>query len=337
MKELTQALRAGGRTSAWLVPVLVATAWLGCTFAAPRLPDGDGSAAGPWLHVPWFLLVAAVCVAVIEAWPAFSRARAGAGWLLRWRAGPLRGCGLCSLGALLVLLPGLLAIAVVPAVLPEAMPAPRAHRDLGQGQLGGLRPGSAPFRLAGPAFPCHELHLRPLVILPAQGPAEAALVEVRVDGAAVGPPLVLAGAQLLRVPLHDRLVHSLELVHAGGTVSAVFPPGSVVAVGSHEHGRLANALLAGAAYALPAGLLLGLATFAAPFLSLPVALATALGVLLLATLGGALPTSAVADAMLRGRWLPAEWPRLWPAVGRALLVTAGLFGAALLAHRGRQA
>jgi len=174
----------------------------------------------------------------------------------------------------------------------------------------------------GPAEPCEKLLLRPIAMLPRGLEAVATELEIRIDGQVLGekPVLIAGDRQLVRVPLHGRMLGRVDLVAKSGNVLLAFPPDAVIAVAAAERSRAANAMFAGLSYLGPSGLALCFALAGAPLLALPVNLAVVLGALLLATLGGLLPTGRALDALLRGRWLPAEdlLPSLLPAAGLAV-------------------
>lgn len=328
MKVVLHVLRSCAVTAAWLLPVLMLCSSLGprLWLPAPMPEQSDQVAAAPWLHVPLFVLAAALCATAIEAWPPFARARPGSQWLLRYRRGPLRGCGLASCGALCALGAGLALLGACALALPR-LPEPRAHLRLqGPPGLPMLDASTREIEFRGPGEACEELLLRPIAMLPRGEIAVATGLEIRIDGVAMAhEPTVIAGdRELVRVPLHGRVLERVQLIAKSGNLLLALPKGSVIAVASAGHSRMANCALAGLSYLAPCGLALCLALLGAPVLSLSVNLAMLLGSLLIATLGGLLPTGRAFDAMLRGRWLPAEGllPEFLPAAGLAAVCIA---------------
>jgi hypothetical protein len=323
MKVALHVLRSCGLTAAWLLPLLALCSSAGPLLWPPKVvpQQSDEVAAGPWLHVPLFLLVAALCASTLEAWPAFARARPGAAWLLRYRRGPLRGCGAAALGAAAALATGCALLGLCALAWP-GLPSPRAFLRLqGPPGLAVLDRDQRQVAFAGPGEPCEELLLRPIAVLPPGRDAVATELEICIDGQPLGdkPVLIAGDRQLVSVPLHGRALQRVELVAKSGNVLLALPPDAVVAVASAPRSRAANAMLAGLSYLAPGGLALCFALAGAPVLALPVNLALVLGTLLLATLGGLLPTGRALTALLRGRWLPAEGllPSLLPGLGLA--------------------
>jgi hypothetical protein len=303
-------LRACLRVALWLlVPALllclVGGRWL-TPGAAPE--QVDRVAAAPWLHLPMFALAAAVCATALETWPTFARDRPGAAWVLRLQTGPLRGCGAAAAGALCALLPCLVAIGAVAAWSIPGMPAPRAHFVLAAGGDAVLDDATGALSFAGPAEPCAELRLRPVAVLPRDVAPVPTTLRIEIDGApdAGGTVSVSGTNQLVRVPLHGAVARTVRVHRQSGNLPLLFPRGSAQVVGLSERSTVANGTIAAAHYLLPAFLALALAMLGSTALSLPVNLALVLGTLLLTTLGSVLPTGAAVDALLRGRWLPAE-------------------------------
>lgn len=319
--------------AAWLIPMLVAVLVLGCLLALPAAAPGqeDRVAAAPWLHVPMFLATAVLCATAIETWPAFSRDRPGAAWLLRLRRGALRGCGGAVAGCLLILLPAVAILATAAVLTVPGMPAPRIHHRLdatGDGLLDATRTA---LEFRGGADVVVEVRLRPVAVMPRDDAPEATRLVLALDGVLLPmPPVAVAGShQLLRIPLAAQPVGSLRVERVAGTLPLLFPPGAVEVVTAGVHSPVVNAAIAALGYALAGLVALTAACVGAPVLALPVNQALMLVILLLTTLGGLLPVRWCIDTLLRGRWLPTESLPPNALVGLAA-AAAGLLLAAIV-------
>ncbi len=305
------------------VPTLVAAV---AGFVAWRVAPPDvgteqvAAAASPWLVLP--LLVAAATVAFTAAltWPTFALGRPGRALVDRVHRGALGGAGAATAGALAAQLVLVLPLATVfalalgaPATAAVLLPLVAEREPL----LDARRP-----RLAfavGTDAPVHELWLRPVAGLPAGG-FEDASVELFADGERLAAAVAFADTQqLVRVPFAARRIRELHLVHAGGTIPLLFPPGAATLVRAAGHAGLANGAWLAAASLVPVFVALALGCCCGRVAGVATVLTVIGGALVVQTIGGVGPFDGAVVARMRGHWLG---PTLFPDSAASLAVGA---------------
>lgn len=301
------------RHLALATPVLVALV-LAATLADPALTAVS-------VHVACFALAAVACAVAVDSWPPFARNRGSV--LLRLHTGPLCGCGAAALAALAALALALAALGTTLGWVGTVVPVPRAHVDANLVEPPPLLlPGTgATFRWTRP-LQAHELHLRPLAILPHDASPQPVTLAVQLQGR--DPVLVrIAGSgEFVRIPLDGMQLAELRIEHREGNLPLVFPAGSMTAASAATQPRPANGAFAALAQLPAAAIAMACATALGSVLAPAVALALTLAVLLVLTLGDITPAGDAVVAMLRGRWLPVEG--IWTGLGQALLTALAL-------------
>lgn len=267
--------------------------------------------AGLWLHLPAFLLSATCLGAVLEAWPLYSRGRAGEGLLLRLQKGPLAGCGAAASGTLAALAVSLLLAGVLFQAMLHSFDL--AHHPVharisfvtDQPVLDNRRQTitlSTTSRLS-----IKSLRLKPAGYLgsDAIGPAQ---IRVRADGDDLHEGwLSMIGGEVIIHLDPPRSVQQLSVErHPDSSLFLMFLPGTVRGQSNRTYGGLANCLLAILSYLIPTALALAVMAVGHRFLALPVGFAAGFATLGLSTLVELTPNNAALRAFARGRWVLTE-------------------------------
>ncbi|MHC4513944.1 MAG: hypothetical protein ACYTGW_07700 [Planctomycetota bacterium] len=285
--------------------------------------------AGLWLHLPAFLLSATCLGAALEAWPLYSRERAGHGLLLRLQKGPLSGCGAAALGTLAALAVSLLLGGAIFQAMLNSFDL--AHKSVharirfttDQPHLDERRPHVT--LSTSEHLSIESLRLRPSGYV-TSADIRPAQIRVLGDGKALhGGWLTLIGGEL-HIPLEPpRSIRELSIQrHPDSSLLLVFHRETVWGRSTQTYGELANCLLAVLSYLLPAALALAVMAVGHRHLGLPVGFGAGLATLSLSTLVDLTPNGAAVRAFARGRWLPTE------GLSTAVAASLGAVGLILL-------
>lgn len=275
-------------------------------------PSADGGHLnGLWLHLPAFLLSATSLGAALEAWPLYSRGRAGEDLLLRLQTGPLKGCGAAALGTLAALAVCLL----VAGVSFQWM----LHRfDPVRQQVHARIAFDTDERVMDDRHPrvtlrsTRHLAIRSLRLKPAGylGSDEIRPARIRIlgDGTDLRGGWLSAIGGEMNIDLDPpRPVRQLCIERdPDSSLILVFLPGAVWGCSDRTYGGIANCLLAILSYLLPTALALAVMAVGHRHLALPIGLAAGLATLGLSTLVELTPNNQAVRAFARGWWVLAE-------------------------------
>ena len=281
----------------------------------PQTGLGADRAAGYWLHLPGLLLVATGLGSALESWPLFSRARPGAGWVLRTQTTPLHGCLVAALGSLTALAIALGCAGVCFALLLGTLGfdlgavQSRVRFEQGPEFLTDTHP-AASFRSTSDT-PVSRLSIRPRPLLvSAQAllgslPAE---IRVRADGEPLHPDWIENNGGAIEFEISPpRPIAALTVERRVGVGIDISLGGSdVEGRSSRTHSTTANCVLAILTYLIPATLALTVMILGHTHLNLPVNFAAGSAVLFLTTLLEFTPNTAAVTAFARARWVLGE-------------------------------
>lgn len=319
----------------FLVICLLAWAAVRAQPTMTGIGEGMASTSALWLHLPAILLAAIAIAAPLESWPLLSRDRPGNKQLRRLQVGPLQGCGMVAVASLLVLALTLSAAAVLFHWQMQNLGHSRAVHAISsaiaspEDQELALGPNQRSLRFSLEMdFIAGSLELRPLALLSARGSYRRTGIQILADGQILNQvPLQVEGsAELLSLNFAPRKLRDLEIRIADlGDIQVKFLPGSILAISAESYPSILNCLLAALSYLFPASLALASLCLLRTALSLPMALALALVVLLTCTLGGFTPNGLAIGAYSRGLWIPSA------GLSRSSLASLAMLGGLLLA------
>ena len=299
----------------------------------PQSGIGTDRAAGYWLHLPGLLLVTTGLGAALDSWPLFSRAQAGAAWILRTQRTPLRGCLVAALGNLTALATALVCAGACFALLLSSLGfdlgavRSRVRFEGAQRVLTDANPSMSLSSTSG--TPVAELAVRPRpFLIGTQSPAgmSPAQLRLRADGELLHPNWIESIGDPIRIEISPpRTIDSLTLERkVGDTVAVSVGSHEVEALSSGSHSGTLNCILASLTYLVPALLALGVMILGHSHLILPVNFAAGTAALVLATLLEFTPNTTAVTAFARARWVWGE------DLGTGTLFTAGTVAVLLI-------
>ena len=239
---LRRCLASAGPLTAVAAVVAAVGGWLDAPTRAAA--EGAAAAATPWLTLPLLVAACACCAVAAKTWPTFTLRRDGADAVRRIVRSPLGGRGRVALGAaaaqLLLTAPLLLAL---PAWL-GVDSAAYVHRVTQPPEAPVLDRAGAQLTFAAAApLRARAVWLRPRASLPT-GTAPTRLGLTSAGRELTAAPIeFVESLELIRVPIEDQVLDTVELTQRSGDVPLLFATGSVVLVGADALPRWQNSLL----------------------------------------------------------------------------------------------